>query len=361
MIKPLESALLKRAAIRTSNLNLYTTIPTSSPAYYSLDELEAILSAELVGNSYPDMAVKSRSKFVKFDVCDALGYSRPKTFKRVKPRFTAQKLDVFAQSAKNLQVWGQEVDPTRRYAVVGIDESDVVTKVTVILGLQLADYDKTGKLTSKLQASFMPRPIGKEVVGSDTENIKAITGSRIGAPIAGSPTDYATQESLMSIEELGDKIEHLLERTMSDPGKSQDRNRGAVLHGVICELLGYHSYADSGQFPDITEQLLEIKLQTKQTIDLGLVLPSSKEVSALPAIEGREIRYCDVRYLVVAGDTDGETITVSGFVIVSGNQFFTRMRQFQGNVKNTKLQIPLPKSFWGEPESGSDGLLDLEE
>ena len=41
--------------------------------------------------------------------------------------------------------------------------------------------------------------------------------------------------------------------------------------------LGYSRYEDKGQFPDIRHQLLEVKLQTSPTIDLGLVLPSSTE------------------------------------------------------------------------------------
>ena len=39
----------------------------------------------------------------------------------------------------------------------------------------------------------------------------------------------------------------------------QERNRGAELHSLICEYLGYSIYEDDGNYPDIANQLLEIK------------------------------------------------------------------------------------------------------
>src|SRR5205807_3535591 len=86
----------------------------------------------------------------------------------------------------------------------------------------------------------------------------------------------------------------LLGKSFVDPGRDQERNRGGFLHDAVCKCLEGSAWADNGQFPDIREQLLEVKLQTSPTIDLGLVCPDSTE----PIGDMPEFRHCDVRYAV---------------------------------------------------------------
>ena len=74
-------------------------------------------------------------------------------------------------------------------------------------------------------------------------------------------------------------------------GFDQERNRGAALHALVCKALGYAGYQDDGQFPDVRHQLLEVKLQTSPTIDLGLVRPDSTEPLDVPQIAGNIIRH----------------------------------------------------------------------
>ena len=45
---------------------------------------------------------------------------------------------------------------------------------------------------------------------------------------------------------------------------------------MICEHLGYSNYEDDGSYPDLVNQLIEIKLQTSPTIDLGLHSPEDE-------------------------------------------------------------------------------------
>jgi hypothetical protein len=115
---------------------------------------------------------------------------------------------------------------------------------------------------------------------------------------------------------------------------------------VVCNALGYEEYEDNGQFPDVRHQLLEVKLQTSPTIDLGLVAPSSTELLDVPMIEGSQIRHCDVRYAVFYGATDCRQVVVSHLFVTTGERFFTRFPQFGGRVLNKKLQIPLPSDFF---------------
>ena len=112
--------------------------------------------------------------------------------------------------------------------------------------------------------------------------------------------------------------------------------------------IGYADYRDDGQFPDVRHQLLEVKLQTSPTIDLGLVCPNSEEALDVPKIEGQQIRHCDVRYALFYAETDGNSVTLTHLFLSSGERFFTRFPQFQGKVLNRKLQIQLPLDFFDD-------------
>jgi hypothetical protein len=106
------------------------------------------------------------------------------------------------------------------------------------------------------------------------------------------------------------------------------------------------AYGDNGQFPDIPQQLLEIKLQTSPTIDLGLVLPNSDEFLAIPALGSTQPRHRDVRYAVFCGKSADGKVTLSHLFMTSGEGFFRQFRRFEGKVRNGKLQIPLPGNFF---------------
>ena len=121
-----------------------------------------------------------------------------------------------------------------------------------------------------------------------------------------------------------------------------------MLHRLVCQHLGYVDYRDDGQFPDVRHQLLEVKLQTSPTIDLGLVCPDSGEALDVPRINGLQIRHCDVRYALFYAETDGRNVTLTHLFLTTGEKFFTRFPQFQGKVLNKKIQIPLPLNFFND-------------
>ena len=115
----------------------------------------------------------------------------------------------------------------------------------------------------------------------------------------------------------------------------------------MCQALGYPIFSDNGQFPDVLHQLLEVKLQTSPTIDLGLVTPDSTEIFGIHALGGHQIRHCDVRYGMFYATTDGTDVKLTHFFLTTGAAFFSRFPRFGGNVVNNKLQIPLPSDFFG--------------
>ena len=160
------------------------------------------------------------------------------------------------------------------------------------------------------------------------------------------PISHPHAGQLLPIAEVFNRLQHLVGQRFADAGYDQERNRGAALHRLVCQSLGYSDYRDDGRFPDVRHQLLEVKLQTSPTIDLGLVCPDSTEPLDVPQLGGSQIRHCDVRYAVFYGRTDGLSVQLTNLYVSSGADFFRRFPQFQGKVLNKKLQIPLPGDFF---------------
>ena len=371
-------------AIRQSGLTIYHPVESGDPdLWIPTSILEQLLNAELSGVSLVGLPLRTRSKRVKQLICRALGYPVPSSFKKTRPRFPGQLFDTYVQKSNNLQVWNEDIAPTRRYVIVRVSSNDVVTRVKVIRGAALATLDKTGTLTQKYQARLIPGSVATELVAElDTELLRSVvradataratahivnpsrpaqliadmdmvsgrsnlqTGIDLGRWTR--PVDLPQIDRLLPIRQIYEKLRSLIGCSFPDSGYDQERNRGAALHRLVCECLEYAEYLDDGQFPDVRHQLLEVKLQTSATIDLGLVCPDSEEALDMPKIEGQQIRHCDVRYALFYAETDGQMVTITHFFLTTGEKFFTRFPQFQGSVTNKKLQIPLPPDFFDE-------------
>lgn len=155
-------------AIRSSGLSIYDDLSDYPAAFYDIDALEERLNAHLRGLVW-DYAPRTRSKVAKQAVAEAMGYPAPASFRRTQPRFPGQNLDTAVQMADNLQIWNEEVDPLRRYAIIRVDSGGGVVGVRVVTGEVIALWDKTGTLTSKYQAKRLPGRSGSILVSdSDT-------------------------------------------------------------------------------------------------------------------------------------------------------------------------------------------------
>ncbi|MEI8149726.1 MAG: restriction endonuclease [Actinomycetes bacterium] len=335
------------AAIGRSGFSIYSPVEVGSDLWITSPELELLLNEGLRSFSLGGLPLRTRSKTVKEEVCRLLGYPTPKSFQKTHPRFFGQMFDVYVQKSNNLQIWNDELSAVRRYVLIRVSTDGTVERVRVVTGDTLALLDTTGTLTQKYQARLSIGDETTELVSNcDTANM-TYTMLREQYPVFfQSPTDYPTIDSLLPIEEIFNRLRLLVGSSFKDTGHDQERNRGAELHRMICQQLGYAIYRDDGRFPDIRNQLLEVKLQTSPTIDLGLVRPDSQELLDLPQINGRQIRHCDVRYAIFYGHRDGQIVTLSHFYLTTGEAFFSRFNQFQGKVLNKKLQIPLPRTFF---------------
>lgn len=335
-------------AIRQSRLSIYDPIEIGDPEFWiPTPELEQLLNTAMTGVSLFGLPLRTRSKVVKEHVCQALGYPVPSSFKKTKPRFPGQFFDTYAQKSNNLQVWNEELAPTRRYVIIRVSESDVITKVKVVTGDTLALLDTTGTLTQKYQARLVTGNTKAELItNEDTNLLHPFVHTGINLATVASPVSHPQPGQLLPIQDVFDRLQSLIGTSFPDIGYDQERNRGAALHQLVCKHLGYGDYRDDGRFPDVRHQLLEVKLQTSPTIDLGLVCPDSEEALDVPQIEGRQIRHCDVRYALFYAITDGQNVTLTHLFLTTGEKFFTRFPQFQGKVLNKKLQIPLPSAFF---------------
>ncbi|WP_300661809.1 hypothetical protein [Fluviicola sp.] len=322
----------------------------SNLVWYTKDQIEELIAQDMVGKSFHGLPLRTRSKVSKTLVCESLGYKAPGSFKKTKPRFPAQNLDTYVQKSNNLQVWNDELDPARRYLLIRLDDNDVVISAKVVTGVDLAVLDTTGTLTQKYQARLkLGDELSELISKTDTEPLKEQIVHMNGVNLKGtSPIEDPTTDNLFPIETVYSILKTLIGATFKNIGADQERNRGAELHKLVCEKLGYDNYADNGQFPDVKNQLLEIKLQTSPTIDLGLVCPDSDLTLDINPLNGFQVRHRDVRYALYYGKVEGDQITLTHFYLTTGADFFNRFQQFQGKILNKKLQIPLPKDFFNK-------------
>ena len=332
-------------AIAKSGKTIYDFLHDSPEHFLPATELESVLRAGLIGLdlNYP---LRTRSKVLKSKICEILGYPIPKSFKKSQPRFLGQNFDTYIQKSNNLQIWNEEISPTRRYVMIRLDEFSKVVGLRVVTGEVIAKLDLTGTLTKKYQArSREPVTTSVLVSQSDSYAVGDLIAKHLSrVPTTGQsaiPEKVVNLANLLPIPALYTRLLQLVGTRFSDPGIDQERNRGAALHRAVCDILGIEK-CDTGSFPDVLEQLLELKLQTSPTIDLGLVSPD--DFSSLEFLPG--VKHRDVRYGIFYGTIIGDEVRIDHLVLTRGQNFFTFFQRFEGKVTNAKLQIPLPRNFF---------------
>ena len=83
------------------------------------------------------------------------------------------------------------------------------------------------------------------------------------------------------------------------------------MQNTICDIIGYKEYDDTGQFPDLLNQLLEIKLQTCPTIDLGLILPNCDKPLQTGNNEFKNIKYKDASFATFVAENISNKIKLN--------------------------------------------------
>jgi hypothetical protein len=179
-------------AIRKSGLSIYDRIEIGDPdLWIPTPELEALLDMGLCGISLAGLPLRTRSKVLKEHVCRILGYPIPASFQKCQPRFLGQLFDTYAQKSNNLQIWNEELAPTRRYVLIRVADNDVVRQVKVVTGDTLALLDTTGTLTQKYQARCIPGSEEAELIADvDTDLLRTLTSATVDLRHVATPVNH---------------------------------------------------------------------------------------------------------------------------------------------------------------------------
>jgi len=119
------------------------------------------------------------------------------------------------------------------------------------------------------------------------------------------------------------------------------KNRGQALERLTLDLLGYTLEENDllyGGFPDIRNQLLEVKVQDSPTVDLGKFSPEQEEM----VVEENNLTTYDVRYLIAL--TDPKTGIIEGIILAPGEKLGEVFSYVSD--ESYKCQRTIPFSFF---------------
>ena len=328
-----------------------TNAPRTKDSVLSPDELVSRLE-KLVGTP---MVLKRKprtdganirklvSKELEDRISNALDDSRyqilPPKGKGV-PRLLLELIDTYVVTSGdtyNLQVWNRIPNgntPLVRYyngdTITAQDIRFVFVKVTpeneyiesiVILTPQYIEehFGSFGKPTIKQQllvSNILRQKIVNELGGlyfaEDTLDMKHNVSDIYKMPSSNSD-EFPHEGDLLSLEIIKEKVAKPLIGQLLDAPDT--KTRGQLLEKKVIELLGYGEYSKLvGGYPDVPNQLLEVKIQDTQTIDLGKYSPQFIEKFE----KDINLSTGDVRYLIAL--TNADTKCIDGIILCPGKE-----------------------------------------
>jgi hypothetical protein len=199
--------------IRAAGLTIYDSIQIGDPSLWiPAPDLERLLNVGLRDISLAGLPLRTRSKVAKEHVCRVLGYPCPASFKKTQPRFPGQFFDTYVQKSNNLQVWNEQLSPSRRYVLIRLSSADVVTEVKVVTGDTLAKLDTTGTLTQKYQAHCVPGEAKAELIScKDTELLRQFVAEGVDLQHVATPVSDPTAGTLLPIAALHARLARLID------------------------------------------------------------------------------------------------------------------------------------------------------
>ena len=379
--------LIQKAEAQLSSQNFLIFCPPTRDSLFTEDEILKLTSPILNQEIPQDLSIVQKSQWVKFQIIELLGYEKPsglrtKQARQSKPKFIHQLLDIFVQSSRNLQVWNyipyaDIIIPGEwnaesefpycykdcRYLLVFHNPEGFILKTTLVNGNTLAEWDTTGTQTIKWQATARRsyrNEISSQIVVSPVETLHSKVSTYMQQPLekksrfiiqeSQSPESPLikqppTPASFLTHNEIAQALRTLVGTEFANLGTGQERNMGQTLEKEIIKALGYQSYqqTDTGDYPDLLHQLIEVKFQFRGTIDLGKHLPTDP-LPIKASWNKWEITPREIRYVVALMEQDihGNFI-VDSIVITSGEKFNEYFSISEGT--NFKIQIPVPLSL----------------
>ena len=380
-------SLIQQVEAHLSPQNFLIFRPPDQDSLFTADEILE-LTTPILNQTIPhNLPNVQKSHWVKLEIIELLGYQRPsglrtKQATQYKPKFIHQLLDIFVQSSRNLQFWNyvpysdsiipnqwnvESESPYRykdcRYLLVVHNPERVILKTILMDGNKLAEWDTTGTQTIKWQASARRsyrNEISSQIIVNPIEALQNKISTYMQQPLEeksrfiiqesqnlGSPLikQPPNPTSFLTHNEIAQALRTLIGREFANLGPGQERGMGQTLEKEVIKALGYQAYqqTDTGDYPDLLHQLIEVKFQFRDTIDLGKHLPTDPLPIEAPwnkwGITPREIRYV---VALMEQDIQGNFI-VDSIVITSGEKFNEHFSISEGT--NFKIQIRVPLSI----------------
>jgi hypothetical protein len=315
--------------------------------------IRKLIASVLEKHSLPELAEEGQFEIVP-----------PK--KKGIPKITREFIDTYiitSGATYNLQVWnripaletllikydsGESLKCTDvRFILVRIDiQNNCVVSVIILTPEYIEQkFGKFGKPTIKHQL-LISNKTRKEIFEREDKILTFLDSKKLSYFIRHDhnlPKDNMTEEpdlkNLYSIALLKKIVAEKLIGFKLDAAAT--KNRGQALEKKVLELLGYPVHNSNllyGAFPDIKNQLLEVKVQDSPTVDLGRFTPEKEEI----IIEGSNLTTFDVRYLIAL--TNPKTEIIEGIILSPGEklgEFFSYV-----SAESYKCQRSIPVAFF---------------
>lgn len=201
-------------------------------------------------------------------------------------------------------------------------------------------FGKFGIPTIKYQAIINPATRNtivnsstKAFIVTDTTNMKPLLGSNSQVELKTLSSEPISSQ-ILSIEEIGQRvISYLIGQKLF----AQDtKTRGQALERKVATLLGFSDEDQLvGNYPDIYNQALEVKVQDSPTIDLGKETP----MNPLPVYQNLPITTEDIRYLIAL--TNPQTSEIEGVILVPGKELENIFTMVNGTSFKCQRSIPM--------------------
>jgi hypothetical protein len=235
-----------------------------------------------------------------------------------------------------------------RYVFVRIDsEKSVISSIIILTSDYIeSKFGKFGSPTIKHQLLISTKARNqiyasdsKILSFQDSKKLSYFITDKYEKPKDSIANDPPSMQNLYSIKLLVEMVAKKLVGQKLE--NSATKNRGQALERITLELLGYKMGENenlAGGYPDIPNQLLEVKVQDTQTVDLGKFTPEREEV----VIEENKLTTFDVRYLIAL--TNPKNDVVEGIILAPGEklgEIFTYVSDV-----SYKCQRTIPMSFF---------------
>lgn len=281
------------------------------------------------------------------------------------PKITIEFIDTYivtSESNYNLQVWNRIPNSKSvlinlenneklrcndvRFVFLKVKDKSIIDSVIILTPEYIEqNFGKFGKptikhqllISSKIRENVLQKPV-HIFFFPDTEKLSYMVLDEFLKPSNNMMKEPNPNEifslkliyNLVAKELIGLKIK-----------STSTKNVGQELERIVLNLLGYKVDINDtldGSFPDIKNQLLEVKVQESPTIDLGKYTPEVEEV----IVPESNLTTFDVRYLIAL--VEQNTGIIKGVILCPGEklgEYFTFVSD-----KSYKCQRSIPSSFF---------------